>query len=369
MADIKMNKERFLNILFEILNIDSPSLEESKMSEYLISYFKDEIVFADDSGKEYGSDGKNVLVHIKGELDLEPICFNAHQDTVEPGRNIKPRIVDNKVISDGTTILGGDDKAGIAMILEAYSYLKENNISHRDMYFLFTLSEEIMKGAAYYDTSNIKSKYIFVLDGAGHPKYLVNKSKGKTILKYEFIGKSAHSGVDIVAGNNAVIMAAKAIANMPNGKIDEDTTINISSINGGEDGPIVPDKAVVTIEIRSYYQDKIDAQLNIINNIVSEITNSLGGSFKEYIDILSPPYIGDTEDYLYKRAKKAIIDEGIEPIEIGTGGSSDANIFAQKGFICSGLGIGIHNVHTLDEYIELEEIYSAYRIMLDIMTS
>lgn len=372
MLDKKMNQKRFLDNLFEIIKIDSPSLEEKDMSDYLISYFRErgEKIFVDSSGEKFGSNGQNVLVYLPGSLDsLDSICFNAHQDTVEPGRNIKPIIKGNHIKSDGSTILAGDDKAGIAMLLEAYEYLKENKIDHRDMYFLFTISEEIMKGAKYYDTSNLKSKYIFVLDGAGHPKYLASASKGKTILKYEFIGKSAHAGVDISKGKNAIIMAAKAIVNMPNGEIDKDTTINISSIKGGEDSPTVADRVLVNIEIRSFDQGKIEEQIEKINRISEEAVKSLGGRVEMTKDILSLPYIGETDEYLYKRTKKAIIDEGLEPVEVRSSGSSDANIFGEKGYICSGLGIGIHKVHTREEYIDIEEIEMAYRIMLDIMTS
>ncbi|KOS59814.1 M20/M25/M40 family metallo-hydrolase [Lysinibacillus agricola] len=369
--DKQMNEERFLNRLIEIIQIDSPSLEEKEMSDYLIAFFKErgEKVIADDTGKKFGSNGRNVLVHIPGSLDLEPICFNVHMDTVEPGRNIKPIKKNGRIISDGSTILGGDDKAGIAMLLEGYEYLRENNIPHREMYFLFTLSEEIMQGATHYDTSDIKVKYMFVLDGAGHPKYLCSASKGKTLLKYEFWGTTAHSGVDITAGRNAVCMAAHAITSMPTGLVDEDTTVNISSIHGGKEAPTVPDYAVVTAEIRSYYQDKIDDQAAVMHKAAKEAAELFEGRVSKEITILCPPYHAQTDEYLYKRTKEAIKDEGLDPVEIKTGGSSDANIFGERGFICSGLGIGIHNVHTTSEYVDIEETQMAYRIMLNIMTN
>lgn len=371
-----MNEKRFLDRLMEMIAIDSPSLMEKPMSEYLIKHFKERglEVSADDSGREYGSSGQNVLVHIPGSLSLPPICFNAHMDTVEPGRGIEAVFEEGRLRSAGDTILGADDKAGIAMLLEAYEELREKGIPHREMYFLFTIGEEIMRGADHYDTSGILAKYMFILDGAGAPKYLCRASKGKMFLKCRFHGKSAHAGVDLHEGINAVCMASDGVVSIREktaGLRKETalgTTLNVSSIRGGEDGPTVPSYAEVTIELRSFSQEEMEELSKIIKKEVCMSAEKYGGKAFVEAESVCRPYHAQTEEYLYKRTGEAIINEGLDPVEVMTGGSSDGNIFGERGFVCSGLGIGIYNVHTTEEYMELEETKAAYRIMLDIMT-
>ena len=146
------------------------------------------------------------------------------------------------------------------------------------------------------------------------------------------------------------------------------TTLNVSSIHGGEDGPTVPAYAEVTIELRSFLQKEMEELTEIIKKEVCSSAEKYGGKVLVEAESVCRPYHAKTEEYLYKRTREAIRNEGLNPVEVMTGGSSDGNVFGERGFLCSGLGIGIHNVHTTEEYMELEETKAAYRIMLDIMT-
>lgn len=368
----KWNEQRFLNRLMEMIRIDSPSGEERRMTEYLERYFRKKGYkpLSDDSGKLWGSDGRNVLVHIPGTLDLEPICFNAHMDTVFPGKGIEPVFENGILRSRGDTILGGDDKIGIAMLIEALENLEEQRMEHREMYFLFTIGEEVMKGAVHYDSSSVRAKYMLILDGAGSPEYLLKASKGKTFVAYRFYGKKAHAGVDIESGVNAVCMAAEAVAQMSVFERDKiwDTTVNITSIHGGANGPTVPDYAEVTAEIRSFSQEAVEKRVLEMNQIAKHAAKNAGGKVEIEETPVCRPYRGKPEGYLYKRLEKAMLEEGIRPVEVTTGGSSDGNIFGERGFSCCGLAVGMHQVHTAEEYADLKEIAAAYRILLNIMT-
>lgn len=368
----KWNEQRFLNRLMEMIRIDSPSGEERRMTEYLEGYFRKKgyKVLTDDSGKLWGSNGGNVLVHIPGTLDLEPICFNAHMDTVMPGKGIEPVFENGILRSRGDTILGGDDKIGIAMLIEAAETLEEQRMEHREMYFLFTIGEEVMKGAAYYDSSFVKAKHMLILDGAGSPEYLLKASKGKTFVSYRFYGKKAHAGVDIESGVNAVCMAAEAVAQMSFPEKDEvwDTTVNITSIHGGTNGPTVPDYAEVTAEIRSFSQEAGEKRIRKMNQIAKQAAKNAGGRAEIEETPVCRPYKGEPTGYLYRRLERAMLEEGIRPVEVTTGGSSDGNIFGERGFSCCGLAVGMHQVHTTEEYVDLKEAALAYRILLNIMT-
>ena len=138
---MQFNEKRMLDRLMEMIRIDSPSFEEKPMTDYLEKYFKDRgfEVYRDNAGEKFGSTGGNILVHIPGTMEGEAVCFNAHQDTVEPGRGIEPVYENGVLTSKGDTILGADDKSGIAMLMELLDVLQENKIPHREMYYLFTI--------------------------------------------------------------------------------------------------------------------------------------------------------------------------------------------------------------------------------------
>lgn len=365
-----MNEKRFLERLYGMIQIDSPSLEEKEMSDYLYGYFTDRglQVEVDDSCRAFGSNGQNVLVHIPGTKEGEAICFNAHMDTVEPGRGIIPVAEDGIVRSGSDTVLGADDKAGIAILMEAYEYLKENQIPHREMYYLFTVGEEIMKGARFCDTSRIHAKYIYALDGGGSPRFLCSACAGKTMLRLSFIGKPAHAGIEIGKGINAICMAADAVSRMEAGQIDSETTVNIASFHAGEERPVVPDHAAVIIEVKSFNQDKIEHQVQQIRKMSEEAAERAGGKVHLEEERICLPLILGEGDYLYDRTEEEIRCLGLEPMVVKTGGSGDINVFAEKGFQCGGLCIGMYEVHTANEYLKLEEVEAAYQIVLKLMT-
>lgn len=365
-----MNKDRFIEKLFQMIQIDSPSLEEKEMSKYLIRHFEEKglEVIADDSGREFGSNGQNILVHIPGTKEGEAICFNAHMDTVEPGRGIIPVLEDGIVKSATDTILGADDKAGIAILMEAYDYLKENDILHREMYYLFTISEELMKGAKHYNTDEVKAKYMFSLDGGGSPRYLCTACAGKTTLKLEFIGRTAHAGIDIEKGVNAVCMAAETLSKIRSGRINENTSVNVMSMHGGTEEGSVPAKAIAVIGLKSFVQEEIEDETARIIKLAEETASRMGGEVHVAIDQVCLPLRGEEENYFYRRLKKEIQNLGYEPVIVKTGGSGDINIFAERGFECGGMCIGMYDVHTKKERLVMKETEEVFKVVLKLMT-
>lgn len=365
-----MNNKRFLETLFRMIRIDSPSLGEKEMSDYLAGYFKEKglEVITDDSCKSFGSNGQNILVHIPGTMDGEAICFNAHMDTVEPGRGIIPVLEDGIVKSASDTVLGADDKAGIAILMELYDYIKENNIPHREMYYLFTVSEELMKGAKHYNSGGIKAKYFFSLDGGGSPKYLCTACAGKTSLKLEFTGKTAHAGIDIEKGVNAVCMAAEAVSKVRFGRISENTSVNVMSLHGGTEEGSVPAQAEAVIGIKSFVQKEIEDEAASIIRISKEVAEKAGGEVHVIKDQVCLPLSGGAENYFYRRLETEIKNLGYEPILVKTGGSGDINIFAERGFECGGMCIGMYDVHTKKERLVIKEAEEVFKIVLKLMT-
>lgn len=367
-----VNKQRVLDRLIEMIKIDSPSYEEGPMTDYLQKYFEDRgyEVYRDQAGKAIGGDNSgNLLIHIPGTLEGEAICFNAHQDTVEPGRGIEPVLEGNILKSKGDTILAADDKSGIVMMMEALDRLKETNTPHRDMYYLFTICEENgMHGAKNLDYSKLNFKNICALDGAGKLGGLTKSGAGKDALEITFHGKMAHGGIEPEKGINAIAVAASAISRVKFGRIDPETTSNIGRIEGGGATNIVTDKVTFTCEVRSHTQEQIQAQVDLIVKACKDAAEEFGATVDIDIDHFCPPHKPDPNSYMVKAMVAALEAEGITPeFRVGNG-SGDANIFAGHGLNCSGISTGMNAVHTTDEYLDMDDFAKAFNVIWRLMT-
>lgn len=231
-----INKERILDLFMELARIDSPSLREKEVAQYLRKMMEGRgyEVLEDKAGSACGGDTGNIIVRVTGSGDGEPIAFSAHMDCVPPCIGVEP-IVDGEVVrSAGDTVLGSDDKAGLAMIIEAITHLEEEGIAHPDIYFIFSICEESgMHGAKNLDTSLVPVKNVVVLDSSGAPGTIVVEAPAKAGIKMIFTGKSAHAGIAPEEGVSAIQIAAEAVSRMNLLRIDDHTTANLGRIDGG----------------------------------------------------------------------------------------------------------------------------------------
>lgn len=368
---MQFNEKRMLDRLMEMIRIDSPSFHEKPMTDYLEKYFKDRgyEVYRDEAGSKFGSDGGNVLVHIPGTMEGEAICFNAHQDTVEPGRGIEPVYKDGKLTSAGDTVLGADDKSGIAMLMELLDVIKENNVPHREMYYLFTICEEQgMHGAKNFDISKLPCRNLYALDGAGQVGGVSTSSPSKYGIRAVFHGKAAHAGIEPQNGINAVCMAARAISLVKFGRIDEETTSNVGRIEGGGMTNVVSDSAFFTAEVRSHSEEKLQHQLDLIQKACQQAAEEFGGQAEVELSHDYPAAKPNPESFLYQLNLKALKAEGIEPHYVISGGGGDSNIFSGKGFECGGISTGMLDVHGVNETLHLDIFQQAFNVVYRMMT-
>ncbi|MEA4920907.1 MAG: M20/M25/M40 family metallo-hydrolase [Clostridiaceae bacterium] len=369
---MEFNKERVISKMIEMIKIDSVSYKEGPMTDYLQEYFEDRgyEVYRDQAGKAIGGDHSgNLLVHIPGTMKGEAICFNAHQDTVEPGNGIEPVYENGILKSKGDTILAADDKSGIAMMMEALDVLKESGIPHRDMYFLFTICEENgMHGAKNFDYSKLPAKYICALDSTGAPGTLLSSGAGKDALEITFHGKMAHGGIEPEKGINAIAVAASAISRIKFGRIDPETTSNIGRIEGGGATNIVTDKVTFTCEVRSHSQQQIQDQVDVIINACKAAAREYGATVDIDVDHFCPPHKPNQNGFLFKSMVKALELEGVKPVYKVSNGSGDANIFCGHGFECAGIPTGMEAVHTTDEYLVMDNFAKGFNILFRLMT-
>ncbi|CDI48482.1 M20/M25/M40 family metallo-hydrolase [Clostridium tetani] len=365
-----IKEERLLNKFLEYVQIDSESLNEKEMMETLIKDMKElgMEVSTDNTGEKVGSNGTNVYGYLKGDLDIEPILFSCHMDTVTPGNSIKPVIKDGVIQSSGDTILGGDDKSGIVSILEAIRTIKENNISHGPIEIVFTVCEEIgLKGSKNADYSKIKSRQAFILDSGGDVGKVIIKAPAQDKINVKINGKAAHAGVAPEEGISAIQVAAEAISNMKLLRIDEETTANVGIIEGGKATNIVCPELKIAAEARSLNKDKLKKQTEHMVECFNKAAEKFGVTVE--IDVIHSydPVNLDVEDEIVKTVKTACDKIGVTFEPAASGGGSDANVFNGNGIKSVNLATGMSKVHTTEEFITVENLNNTAKLVYEII--
>ncbi|MGL4667673.1 MAG: M20/M25/M40 family metallo-hydrolase, partial [Saezia sp.] len=302
-----MNKERVLKEFFELVQIDSPTHNERAIADVLKAKLKaigaDE-VWEDDVGEKIGGNAGNVMALFKGnKADAPCVMFSAHMDSVVPCIGIKPVLKEGVISSAGDTILGSDDKSGIVAILEAVRVMKEQNFPHGDVQVAFTVAEEGgLHGAKNMDKKHLKADFGYAFDSSGSPGKVIIMAPGQYKIVSVFKGKTAHAGIAPEDGLNAIVLAAKALAEVKDGRMDEETTCNIGLIQAGAATNIVPDACTVTSEARSCNSDKLDALVKDIQETFERVAAKNGGSVEVTLTKAYNPYVLNEKDGLVQLA-------------------------------------------------------------------
>ncbi|MFC4558744.1 M20/M25/M40 family metallo-hydrolase [Virgibacillus kekensis] len=355
-----VNKERLLDEFFELVQVDSETKHEEKIAAVLKKKFTElglEVI-EDDSKDKTGHGAGNLICTLKGNKDgVDPIYFTSHMDTVVPGKGIKPSIKEGYIVSDGSTILGSDDKAGLAAILETIRTIKENNLEHGDIQFVITVGEESgLVGAKALDESLLNAKYGYAIDSNGSVGDIIVAAPTQAKIFAVMKGKTAHAGVAPEKGVSAITLAAKAIAKMPLGRIDEDTTANIGRFEGGQQTNIVCDYVEILAEARSLVPEKMEAQVAKMKEAFEKTAEELGGSADVDIKIMYPGFKHEAGDEVVEVARRAAKTIGRESKLEKSGGGSDANIIAGYGIPTVNLAVGYEEIHTTNERMPVDEL-------------
>jgi len=367
-----VNRDRIIDEFIHLVKIDSISLYERDMADALkIRMMKEGIsVKEDDTAKKIGGNAGNLICTLKGNKDVSPILLMAHMDTVTPGIGKKTQLEGNIIKSDGTTILGADDVAGIVCILEAVRVLKEQKIDHGDIYIVFTVAEELgLLGAKNLDLSDINAKYGFVLDLGGEIGYAAISAPTQNTFDIKIIGKAAHAGIEPEKGISAIQIAVDAISNMKLGRVDDETTANIGTIKGGEATNIVCEEVEIRAEARSRDNEKLKTQTEHIKSCFEESAGKFGGKVVFRTEHLYPAYNIDESEEIISILKTASEKAGIE-LKLGqTGGGSDTNIINSKGIKSVNISVGMDKVHSLEEQINIDDMVKATEFLISIIQS
>lgn len=369
-----LNSQRIVQLFCDLVKIDNPSLQEKEMANAIKSYLTElNLTFTeDDTYIKAGGNTGNIHAYCDGAgefKNLPPILFSAHLDSVNPAVGKKAIIHDDGTItSDGTTVLGADDLAGMVAILEALRYIKEHNLPHRPIELLFTYAEELYDiGSSLFDFSKIKSKEAYVLDSSGIIGSFLYKAPSIISLTFKIHGIAAHAGFNPEAGVHAIKIAAEAISQLTMGKIDEETTVNIGEISGGKGTNIVPALCEVKGEIRSYVHEKALTQVNKINDIFTKTTAKYGGKLEMIQRIGCTAYKTNLESSVVARYKSACVDNNLPFTPQESFGGSDNNHFAVNGIEGIVLACGMNKVHSVEEYVTIDDLLKSTSSIISLM--
>jgi tripeptide aminopeptidase len=374
-----INQERIKNLLLELVQIPSHSRKEREVAER-VKQICEELgaeVEIDDAGSKVGGNTGNVIARFRGNIPgADAIMMSAHMDTVVPGEGVKPIVEGDIIRTDGTTVLGGDDKSGIAVIIETIRCLQEQNLPHTDIEAVFSICEEVgLLGAKHVDVSRLRARYGLVFD-SDDPGFLFTKGPSANHFEFKIYGLESHAGVAPEQGISAIRIAAEGIAKMKLGRIDHETTANIGVIQGGEATNIITNFVRLRGEARSLDEAKLNAQTDHMIECLREAAEryevTVAGVTtrgrveaevtREY-SAMDVPDSSRVVQLVFDAARRM----GLEVKTMASGGGCDANIFNKRGIECANLGTGMRAIHTVKEWLDVKDLYAATEMTLEIM--
>lgn len=371
--------ERLKNLLIELIKIDSLSRQELNVARRLQREMEElgANVWIDDAGERVGGNVGNLIAHFSGNAPgTAPLLLSAHMDTVVPGEGIVP-ILDGDILrTDGRTVLGGDDKSGVAIICEVLRVVRENRIPCSDIDVVFTICEEAgLIGAKCLDIGRLRARTGLVLD-SDSVGFLFTKAPAANRMEFRVHGLEAHAGVCPEKGINAIKVAADGIAQMQLGRIDFETTANIGVVEGGMAVNIVPNQVVLKGEARSHSQEKLDRQTKHMQQCLEE------AAARHVLEVDGKTHRATVEARIDRDYDRMDVPENAPIVQLvhaaaknlrlevktsATGGGCDANVLNQKGLVVANLGTGMREIHTVNEWLDLKDLHLSAQMVLEIV--
>jgi tripeptide aminopeptidase len=355
-----INQQRLLQTFLDLVRIDSPSNYEAEIGRDL-----DARLQALGLQTEMDAVGNLVGRTPAGQGSGDWLLLSAHMDTVGVDRGIKPVIRDGVVYSDGTTILGADDKSGVAAALEVLTVLREHNLPHPPLEVVISVGEELgLYGARHLDTSRLRARYGIVLDSGGPIGNVVVSAPSQDNIRLTVHGVSAHAGAEPEKGINAIRVAAEAIAAMPLGRIDAETTCNVGIIEGGTARNIVPDRVKVIGEARSRDNAKLEALTARIVQAFQDAANRHGARLEADVTRTYSTYRLAEDEPIVQAVAGAAQTLGHDVKLRASGGGTDGNIYTAASIPCVVISTGMAEVHTPNEHIAIADMVAGAELLL-----
>jgi tripeptide aminopeptidase len=374
-----INQERLKNFLIELIKIDSLSRKEYDVAMRVKREMEElgATVFIDDAGTKVGGNVGNLIAYISGDArNAQPLLLSAHMDTVVPGEGIVPILEGDILRTNGRTVLGGDDKSGVAIICEVLRVMKENRLPCSDIDVVFTICEEAgLIGAKCLDVSKLRARTGLVLD-SDSVGFLFTKAPAANRMEFRVHGLEAHAGVCPEKGINAIQVAAEGIAQMRLGRIDPETTANIGVVEGGMAVNIVPNQVILRGEARSHSEEKLDRQTDHMKRCLEDAaarhvleldgkrhSAKVEAKIERDYDRMDVPDSAPIVKLVHAAAKNL----KLELKTLATGGGCDANVLNKKGLVVANLSTGMREIHTVHEWLDLRDLNLSAQMVLEIV--
>jgi len=356
-----------VSLFTELAALPSPPGEEREVADRVAAYMRDLglEVNEDDAGERIGSTAGNLYARVEATDGGTPLFFCAHLDTVPPEAGIEPFLEDGVIRNAAGTILGADNKAAVAVMLEATRRLLSENRPHGGVELLFTPKEEVgLHGAAAFDHERLRAGIGYVYDQAAPIGEVILGAPHSQAMQVRFHGKAAHSGMYPEEGRSAIAAAARAIADLRLGRVDEETTANVGIIQGGTAGNIIPEWCSLDAEARSHDERKL---ADLVQEMLDAFSFAAGLEDCEVETQVSKSYRGyrfKQDEPVVRIAHAALERSGYTPEYGLSGGAADANVFNERGLACLNLANGMQDIHTSDERITVEDLEGMVEVTL-----
>ncbi len=362
-----INEERLVSLFKELCLIDAPALQERDSVEWTKKYLyqiKGLEIWEDQAGEKIGGNANNVFARLPGNAPGAPRIFlSAHFDTVEPTAGLQIEERDGTFYSTSDTILGADDKGGMAPAIEAVHALSETGEPHGDVYLLLSCAEEIgLRGAAAMDLGDLNLDFGYVLDTGPPVGSYVNRTATHDKIDIRIVGKPAHAGKDPEKGINAVQVLARAVDGMKLGRIAEETTANIGIVQGGTGTNVVCAEVLIKAEARSTSISELDAQVEHMVKRFEEAAREFGAEVFVVHDRHYFSYTVPADAKVVEVGQRAARALGMDPVLRTTLGGSDANIFNAMGIPSIVMATAMEKIHTHEECISRQGLIDTARL-------
>jgi tripeptide aminopeptidase len=361
--------------------IASPSWREGQIARYLIERLErlGFTVREDDAGGRSGGECGNLIATLPARgRECPSLLLSAHMDTVEPADGVQPVLRDGVFTSAGDTILGADDKAGLAEIIEALEVVREQGIAHGPLEVVITICEEQgLLGAKLLDYGPLQSRRGLALDTSGTDR-LIHTAPGANKMRFTITGRESHAGIAPEAGISAIQVAARAVAAMRLGRIDHETTANIGTIHGGQATNIIPRQVVLEGEARSHDPAKLAAQTEHMIACFAEAAAAASRDIDgEPVEVrVEQQVVSDyprmavgRDSAIVTLVQQAAGRLGRDMELCDGGGGSDANIFNAHGIETVILGTGMNRVHSVDEWVRVSDMVRVAELLVEVIRS
>ena len=356
-----------VDLFTELAALPSPSGEERAVADRVLDELRALGLEAaeDDVGPQVGSAMGNIVSRLEPTAEGEPLFFCAHLDTVPPTGPIEPVEDDGVIRNAAGTILGADNKSAVAAMIEGARRVLEESRPHAGIELLFTPKEEVgLLGAVAFDHRRLHAGVGYVYDQAAPIGDVILGAPHSQALEVKFHGRAAHSGMYPEEGRSAIAAAARAIADLRLGRIDDETTANVGLIEGGSAGNIIPEWCTLSAEARSHDERKLS---DLVQEMVDAFAFAAGLEDCELETKVSKTYRGyrfKRDDAVVRIAHAALERAGFTPSYGLSGGAADANVFNERGLSCLNLANGMQDIHTADERITVDDLEGMVEVTL-----